>query len=332
MLAFLSGLLGAHLRWLHAGPTLPPPRIIGPDENGIKTVVKWAFDQEGNKVKITQRFRVETREVTVDMRVRERRAWPKFGACAGVVGPEVGITSLGDEQLLDLTPKAKARKDKEAKPKDELVAKAGAGHPQVKCRNCDGNHFTAVCPLASTSGGGGGSSGPTGGGSGATGPSAATGGLGGAGAAGKYVPPSARAGAGGDGMRDGGRSDRDMYHTLRISNLSVDATEADLHDLVSRFGGVQRIFLAKDRDTGESRGFAFVTFYEKRSADACKERLDGFAYDHLILAVDVARDSGGGGAGAGGAGGDRDRDRGGDRGGFGGRGGRGGGRGRDRDY
>ena len=52
---------------------------------------------------------------------------------------------------------------------------------------------------------------------------------------------------------------RDEGHTLRVTNLSMDTKEADLAELFRRFGKTNRIYLAKDRITLESRGFAFVT-------------------------------------------------------------------------
>jgi len=45
-----------------------------------------------------------------------------------------------------------------------------------------------------------------------------------------------------------------------VTNLSEDTREDDLRELCRRFGPIQRVFLAKDRHSGLSRGFAFVTF------------------------------------------------------------------------
>lgn len=62
-----------------------------------------------------------------------------------------------------------------------------------------------------------------------------------------------------------------------------------MRDLVSRFGPVQRVFVAKNRDTGLCKGFAFVTFYDKQTCQAAIDKLDGFGYDSLILRVDWAK-------------------------------------------
>ena len=42
-------------------------------------------------------------------------------------------------------------------------------------------------------------------------------------------------------------------NTVRVTNLSEDAQEADLRDLFSHFGIIKRIFLAKDKITQHSK-------------------------------------------------------------------------------
>jgi translation initiation factor 3 subunit G len=66
---------------------------------------------------------------------------------------------------------------------------------------------------------------------------------------------------GGDGGgREGGTDRRRDENSVRVTNLSEDVSEADLAELFRPFGHVPRIYLAVDRTTGESRGFAFITF------------------------------------------------------------------------
>ena len=77
-------------------------------------------------------------------------------------------------------------------------------------------------------------------------------------------------------------------NSVRVTNLSEDVVEQDLLDLFGRFGHVQRIFIAKDRETGESRGFAFVNFARREDAQAAIDTLDGFGYANLILSVSWA--------------------------------------------
>ncbi len=77
-------------------------------------------------------------------------------------------------------------------------------------------------------------------------------------------------------------NNRDDSATVRISNISSGTSEADLDELCKVFGNIRRIFLSRDRDTGESRGFAFVAFVNVSDAARCIERLNGHGYDHLI--------------------------------------------------
>lgn len=59
-------------------------------------------------------------------------------------------------------------------------------------------------------------------------------------------------------------------------------------DLFSPFGMISRIYIAYDRETGESRGFAFVNFTHKDDAARAVAKLDGYGYDNLILRVEFA--------------------------------------------
>lgn len=59
---------------------LPPPQVIGPDENGVKKTIEYKFDDDGNMVKITTITR--TRKLTnarISKRAIERRNMSKFG-------------------------------------------------------------------------------------------------------------------------------------------------------------------------------------------------------------------------------------------------------------
>lgn len=58
-------------------------------------------------------------------------------------------------------------------------------------------------------------------------------------------------------------NDRDNTPTLRVTNLSPDTKDLDVRELFNRFGRVTRVYLAKDKITGLSRGFAFVSFDSK---------------------------------------------------------------------
>ena len=92
----------------------------------------------------------------------------------------------------------------------------------------------------------------------------------------------------GDSMPDRRRDDT---AAIRISNLSEDVQEFDLAKLVTPFGNVARMFLARDKVTQLCKGFAFVNYYRKEDAAKAIGTLNGHGYDHLFLAVEWARPS-----------------------------------------
>lgn len=100
-----------------------------------------------------------------------------------------------------------------------------------------------------------------------------------------------RAGAGartGESMgRPGGN--RDDLPTLRVTNVSEDTTDQDLRELFGAFGRVARVYVGKDRETGQGKGFAFVSYEDRTSAEAAIHALDKRGYDNLIMNVGWSR-------------------------------------------
>lgn len=105
----------------------------------------------------------------------------------------------------------------------------------------------------------------------------------------KYIAPHLRQGATGAG--ESPREKRDDSATLRVTNLSEDVTENDIYELFRRFGGISRVYLARDRETGACKGFAFVSFNMKEEAERAQQAVNGLGYDNLILRVEFARSS-----------------------------------------
>ena len=66
------------------------------------------------------------------------------------------------------------------------------------------------------------------------------------------------------------------------------AGEQDLQELFRPLGSITRIYIAFNRETGESRGFAFVNFINRDDAQRAINKLDGYGYDNLILRVEWA--------------------------------------------
>lgn len=56
---------------------------------------------------------------------------------------------------------------------------------------------------------------------------------------------------------------------IYVGNLSFQATEESLREAFAQHGEVEEVAIITDRDTGRSRGFAFVTMSDDEQAQAC---------------------------------------------------------------
>jgi RNA recognition motif-containing protein len=77
---------------------------------------------------------------------------------------------------------------------------------------------------------------------------------------------------------------------LYVGNLSFNTTEAGLADAFAACGGVSEVKIVLDRETGRSRGFAFVTMSNDEGARAAMSRLDGHMLDGRALRVNEANE------------------------------------------
>jgi RNA recognition motif-containing protein len=97
-----------------------------------------------------------------------------------------------------------------------------------------------------------------------------------------------------------------MGSKLYVGNLSFNTTEAELKDLFSGAGTVTEASLMIDRETGKSRGFAFVTMGSDAEANEAISQFSGKSVGGRNLTVNEARpreEGGGGGRKFGGGGG-----------------------------
>ncbi|KAK3398479.1 eukaryotic translation initiation factor 3 subunit G-domain-containing protein [Sordaria brevicollis] len=274
---------------------LPPPQKIT-NKDGSTTIIEYRLNDNGQKVKTTRRIRYITHREVVNPRVAERKSWAKFGLSAkDGAGPAPDTTSVGENIIFK--PSFNWRQDAKDESKDPnaQAMKDKLKDKKVKCRICNGEHFTARCPYKDTmapigeAGAGAGADAAAGA---ADEAAAASAGAAGAGKKGSYVPPALRgAGAGAAaGERMGGKyGERDDLATLRVTNVSEMAEEQELRDMFERFGRVTRVFLAKDRDTGLAKGFAFISFADRSDAVKACAKMDGFGFRHLILRVEFAK-------------------------------------------
>ncbi|HZF55399.1 MAG TPA: RNA-binding protein [Polyangiaceae bacterium] len=114
-----------------------------------------------------------------------------------------------------------------------------------------------------------------------------------------------------------------MGNRLYVGNLSFNTTQATLEAAFAAVGEVREVAMPTDRETGQPRGFAFVTMGSAQAANAAISQLNGSMLDGRQLKVNEAqeRPDRGGGGGFGGGGGGRGGGGGGYGGGGGGRGG-----------
>ena len=90
-----------------------------------------------------------------------------------------------------------------------------------------------------------------------------------------------------------------MSKKLYVGNLPFSATEEELRTAFESHGSVDSVNVITDRETGRSRGFAFVEMDDASAADDAMRALDGSDMGGRNLKVNEAkerqRDGGGGG-------------------------------------
>lgn len=263
----------------------PPTSTVGPDAKGIKTVTIVKLDEDDKRIQVVKRIRVVKRVRRVSKAIGRRTKWSRFGQFAD--GKDEGITFLSTDEVRLEHPDDQGKREKEegeqliqhlrdgAQKRAERKAMAAAG---IAGFDAEGNKVEGTLT------GGGLRRGTALSEALARGEDGKDGSLGN-----KYVPPSMRAGAAQGGTQF--REREEETNTLRVTNISEDTSERDLQELFRPFGSVARIYLAKDRETQMSRGFAYVSYHNRQDAERAMEKLHGFGYDHLILSIEWAKPS-----------------------------------------
>ena len=80
-----------------------------------------------------------------------------------------------------------------------------------------------------------------------------------------------------------------METKLYVGNLSYATTSEGLQALLSQAGTVALVELIKDRDTGRSKGFAFVTMGSQAEAEKAISMFNGQDFMGRAITVNVAR-------------------------------------------
>lgn len=250
------------------------------DANGVKERIRITVNAKGQKVKTVTKIRVREVKIKVPKAVASRRNLPKFGEA---VEGEVNVTLLSkdfisiehpDDQLLgddgndpglssNLGEFMQKMEQRKMEREFDLDHNNNSSSDEMKRALENSRLETGDASSASAS------------------------------TSGKYVPPSQRGGARSlesafGGGASGGASSRENDNTIRVSNLTKSITDDDLRDLFSRFGDISRISLPRGPDR-EPRGFAYVSFYNRKDAEYALDKLNGYGYDHLILKLEWAK-------------------------------------------
>ncbi len=80
-----------------------------------------------------------------------------------------------------------------------------------------------------------------------------------------------------------------MATKLFVGKLSYTSTDDGLRDLFTQYGAVETAQVIKDRDSGMSKGFAFVEMTKADEAQAAISALDGKDFDGRMITVSVAK-------------------------------------------
>lgn len=236
-------------------------------ENGYKYVTEYKYNKDDKKTKVVRTYKISKQ--VVPKTVAKRRTWAKFGDSKNdKPGPNSQTTMVSEEIFMQFL-----NSKEEEKANDPLLDPT---KNIAKCRICNGEHWSVNCPYKGT----------------AMDTNlmekkaaAAATAVVEAPKTGKYVPPYLKdSQKGGMGMRG-----RDDTAAIRISNLSESMTEADLDELVKKIGQHSKMYLARDKNTGLCKGFAYVHFKQRKDAAAAIEILNGHGYDHLILNVEWSK-------------------------------------------
>ncbi|KPI97930.1 Eukaryotic translation initiation factor 3 subunit G [Papilio machaon] len=251
---------------------LPPPSEVV--ENGLKIVTEYKYDNDNKKVKIVRTYKIEKRVVSKS--IAKRKTWSKFGDSASdKPGPNPATTNVSEDVFMQfITSKEESQRTDDG---DLDGLKPQTSSVIYKCRTCQGEHWTLSCPfknsdvvMAKANEAAKAAETKT--------PATTN----------KYIAPNMREGAKPRSCEPPGPR-RDDIAAIRISNLSNFAVEADLDDLVRGFGPVQKLYLAKEKSTGQCKGFAYVHFKFKADAAKAIQILNGYGYDHLILNVEWSK-------------------------------------------
>jgi cold-inducible RNA-binding protein len=93
----------------------------------------------------------------------------------------------------------------------------------------------------------------------------------------------------------------DLAKKLYVGNLTYETTESELREMFAEFGPIASVALIKDRETGTSKGFAFVEMETQEGAEQARKKLNNTMMNNRALKIDEARPPGSRDRGTGGS-------------------------------
>jgi len=90
-----------------------------------------------------------------------------------------------------------------------------------------------------------------------------------------------------------GDGNKEYYMKLFVGNLSYETTEPEIRELFEPFEPILEFHRPRDRETGQPRGFAFITLATQLAGEEAIEKLDNFSIGGRTLKVNEAEDRGG---------------------------------------
>jgi RNA recognition motif-containing protein len=82
-----------------------------------------------------------------------------------------------------------------------------------------------------------------------------------------------------------------MSQKLFVGGLPFNTSTEELSQLFNQVDGVESVQVVTDRDTGQSRGFAFVEMATSEAADQAVQKFNGFALGGRTLRVEMSKPS-----------------------------------------
>lgn len=228
------------------------------EKSEIKTVIEYGVNANGDKIKITKKIKVTTKTFKIKKAILERQNYSKFGDCEGFDPGFEENVSYQSPDIIHLNFKHKNNNNAPITPQKKI--EPITQNSSFLCRFCnERGHMSMKCPN-------------------------------------KKDKDSETPDDKNSNNLTATPTDRYRLKTmdvneesLHVTNLSEEANENDLYELFGSFGSIYRVFIGRDYITRKSRGFAYVTFTNKKNAQTAIDVLNGYGYDNLILCVEWSK-------------------------------------------